>query len=221
MVYVRSKKFCCCLPVRFGVFVMSLGALIGGGFVAVIAWIQVTHLKANPLPKDSETSLYVYAALYTIISFVGAFGLIGAIGKKRALVQIFGALLNISLGLSVLSGAFAIYAMFKNPNTAALAKCVNGSTRLAVIDACKTAIKVSEVLITFVYIGSWLFQLYGCIIVHHYVQQLEEETDVKDMERSKASMGGPGYGAPMAYAVPVPAPSYPFTQPVQTSGSQF
>jgi hypothetical protein len=153
--------------------------------------------------------------LLSIISFVGAFGLVGAIGKNRALVQMFGALLNISLGLSVLSGAFAIYAMFKNPNTAALAKCVNGSTRLAVIDACKTAIKVSEVLVTFAYIASWLFQLCasvsarllfeanifadGCIIVHHYVQQLEEETDVQDMERSKASMSGPGYGAPMAY----------------------
>ena len=41
MAYVRSRKFCCCLPVRFGVFCMALIGLVGGGFFGVAGWTQV------------------------------------------------------------------------------------------------------------------------------------------------------------------------------------
>lgn len=44
MVYVRSRKFCCCLPVRFGVFVMALLGIFGGGAVSVVGWLQIKQL---------------------------------------------------------------------------------------------------------------------------------------------------------------------------------
>lgn len=63
MVYIRSRKFCCCLPVRIGVFVCSFYALssllgidefskligilgiVGGGVVAAAGWLEVKNLS--------------------------------------------------------------------------------------------------------------------------------------------------------------------------------
>lgn len=45
MVYVRSRKFCCCLPVRFGVFVIAILGIIGGGLVSVGGWLQIKRLR--------------------------------------------------------------------------------------------------------------------------------------------------------------------------------
>lgn len=62
--YVRTRSFCCCLPVRFGVFVraiakvtkkkevdialikqvLSLLGMVGGAFIAAIGWFQITQL---------------------------------------------------------------------------------------------------------------------------------------------------------------------------------
>ena len=44
MPYVRSRKFCCCLPVRFGVFCESLLGIAIGGFIGVVGWIEVSKL---------------------------------------------------------------------------------------------------------------------------------------------------------------------------------
>ncbi|KAJ7480735.1 hypothetical protein FB451DRAFT_1365156 [Mycena latifolia] len=210
MVYVRSKKFCCCLPVRFGVFIMSIMALLGGGLVTTLTWIQVKNLGEHPLPKSDEITLYIVASMFSLLALVGAFGLIGAMGKNTTLVSIFGGMLNVHLAFSVLTGAFAIYSLFKSSNADAVAKCVKGSTDQHVIDACKTALNVTKGLITGAYALSWIIELYGCIIVHNYVRQLHEEEDAK--ERSSAPMAG-------GYAVPVPVPSYAFTQPMQAHGN--
>ena len=41
MGYVRARKFCCCLPVRFGVFCMSLIGIVFGGIISIRGWIEV------------------------------------------------------------------------------------------------------------------------------------------------------------------------------------
>ena len=50
MVYgVHSKKFCCCLPVRFGVFVLALAQTVSSGFLAGITYWAIS--------QNSESSL--------------------------------------------------------------------------------------------------------------------------------------------------------------------
>jgi hypothetical protein len=43
MTYVRSHTFCCCIPVRFGVFILSTLFSLGGGIIAVSGWYGFTH----------------------------------------------------------------------------------------------------------------------------------------------------------------------------------
>ena len=43
MGYVPSRTFCCCIPVRFGVFIMSMLGLAGGSIIAAVGWHAVAH----------------------------------------------------------------------------------------------------------------------------------------------------------------------------------
>ena len=45
MPYVRSRKFCCCLPVRFGVFCEIILGIAVGGFFSVAAWLQINKFS--------------------------------------------------------------------------------------------------------------------------------------------------------------------------------
>jgi len=212
MAYVRSRKFCCCLPVRFGVFVMSVAALLGGGLVAVVGWIQVKALHDNPLPKSEEDSLYIHAVMYTLLALIGAFGLIGAICKKISLVSSFGSALGFHLGFSIATGIFTIYTLFKTTSTAAMSNCVNGSTDQTTIDACQSGVKILKGLVVAIYVVTWIVELYGVIIVNNYVKQLKEE------ELIGGAAAFPN--APMAAYAPPATGAYPFTQAPQAHGSQ-
>ena len=55
MPYVRSRKFCCCLPVRFGVFCESILGIAIGGFLSVAAFLELSQIS-KPVPFPSSSS---------------------------------------------------------------------------------------------------------------------------------------------------------------------
>jgi hypothetical protein len=87
---VRSHKFCCCIPVRFGVFILSTLCLVGGSIVAVVGWHAVTQkgtyslvllhhvliilLEQSNLSKRQEISLVITSISYTVLAIVSIFG---------------------------------------------------------------------------------------------------------------------------------------------------
>jgi len=215
MVYVRTRKFCCCLPVRFGVFVMSLVALLGGGLVAVAGWIQVKNLHDHPLAKDEENALYIHAAMYSLLALIGAFGLFGAISKNISSVSAFGSALGFHLGFSIATGIFTIYTVFKRNASVALSNCTNGSTDQSVIDGCKEGLDIVKGLVIAIYVVTWLVELYGCIIINNYVKQLKEEELV---EGTAVNPNAYIPNAPMTSYAPPPG-AYAFTQPTQAHGN--
>ncbi|KAJ7489462.1 hypothetical protein FB451DRAFT_1081087 [Mycena latifolia] len=211
MGYVRSHKFCCCLPVRFGVFVMSAAASLGGGLVAVASWIQVKNLHEHPVSKGDERALYINAIIFSILALVGAFGLFGTMSKKTSLVSLFGSMLGFHLGFSIATGVYAMFTLFKRNSDEALADCVNGSMDADTIDGCKNGLKLLKVLVVTAYVVTWLIELYGCIIVSSYVKQLKEEEAVRDGMAATPNAPVTVYAPPATYA---------FTQPGQSHGHQ-
>jgi len=213
MVYVRSRKFCCCLPVRLGVLILSLGISLLGGLVAVVGWIDVKNLRDNPLPKGDEISLYIHAAMFSILCLVGAFGFIGAIGKQRGLVSIFGTMLALHLVFSVATGIYTLYTLFKRNTDDALANCIINSTDPNPSESCHRGLKILKIVAVVAYCVSWLVELYACLVITSYVKQLREEEEANIVHPS-ASMSH-------YYAPPAPQPNaYPFSQPGQAQGNQ-
>jgi hypothetical protein len=220
--YVRSRTFCCCLPVRLGVFLLSLLAIAGGSFIAVFGWIQIFHLKQHPLGKIDQIALWIQCSLFTLLAVLAVFGFFGAIARNRAMISGFAIALAIHLGFSIASGAFSIYTMFARDSQAALDSCLQSANDSGSSDitaqTCKKGIILIKAVTVGVYVFTWLIQLYAYFIVERYVDQLDEERLADN-----AVVVVPGTmvmeaGGPRTTTYAAPAP-YLFTDPRQGFGA--
>ncbi|KII85614.1 hypothetical protein PLICRDRAFT_31775 [Plicaturopsis crispa FD-325 SS-3] len=216
MGYVRTRRFCCCLPVRFGVFVMGILGIVGGGLVAGAAWKQVMGLT-DAISMTNKIALYIQAVLYTLLAVLSLFGLVGTIIKGQRLVSAYSVMLWVHFGFSVGTGAFFLYSLFHETGQEDIAKCINGSDSTIQKDVCKGSFAVLRGVIVGVLVLIWLIELYGGFIVSNYAGQLEEE------DAAKLPMGPP---AGMVIGNPTPPPQmattyggYSFSAPNQSYGS--
>jgi len=215
--YVRSRTFCCCLPVRFGVFLLSLLGLAGGGLIAVVGWIQLSHLNEHPLGKIDQISLWIQTSMFTLLAVLAIFGFIGAIIKNRGMVSGFAIAIAVHLGFSIAAGSFAIYTMFARNSQATLDSCVQKANddSDATLQSCKNGVVLIKALVVVIYVLTWLIQLYAYFVVERYVDQLDEERMLENpiMPRTMVlQVGGPQVTAGVA------PPTYPFADSSQAFG---
>jgi len=211
MVYVRSRKFCCCLPVRFGLFCISILGIIGGGLVSVGGWLQIKQLPQHPLDNRDEVALWVQTIMYTLLAILSLFGLIGVFNKSRTLVSLYSTMLNSHLGFSIATGVFFLYTLFHRTGDNDIQNCVNGSTDDLKKEACKKGFEVMRGVIVGAFVLVWLIELYGCIIVANYVEQLDDEEAVN----YPSAISGP---APVATYNSNFEPKYAFAAPSNSYG---
>jgi len=175
MVYVRSRKFCCCLPVRFGVFVIAILGILGGGLVSVGGWLQIKQLPESSLDQRNKIALWIQTIMYTLLAILSLFGLIGVFSKTRSFISVYSTILYSHLGFSIATGIFFLYTLFYQTGDNDIQSCINGSTDDTKIEACRKGFETIRGVIVGVFVLIWLIELYGCIIVANYAEQLEEE----------------------------------------------
>ncbi|KAI0056130.1 hypothetical protein BV25DRAFT_1646828 [Artomyces pyxidatus] len=195
MAYVRSRKFCCCLPVRFGVFVMTLIGLLGGTIVAAAGWYHTGHKDNVNLTKNQEISLIISSVAYTALAIISLFGLIGVFAKNRGYVSLYSTLVWCHLGVNIATGVYFIYTLFHQVGDNDVNNCVGSSTDKIKQDACKAAFDVGRGITIGLYVFFWLIELWGCIIVADYVSQLEEE-EALDWRKDAPPAVSPGASVP-------------------------
>lgn len=221
---VRSRKFCCCLPVRFGVFILSLLAMVGGSFVAAVGWVQIAQLAKHPRDKSDEIALWIQTSMFTLLAILAVFGFIGTLVKNRRMISSFAIALAIHLGFSVAGGAFALYSLFKENPADAVARCLNdaGESSDATADSCRTSIAIVKGLMVAVYIVTWLIQLYAYFVVERYADQLDDEEMAKNtvvIPRTMNEVDAPQTnGQPVTTYGAFQQPPYPFSSPRQAFG---
>jgi len=200
----RTRTFLCCLPVRIGVFLLSLLSMAVGSFLAAIGWIRISRLSQHPLTKSDRIALWIHSVMFSILGFLAVLGFIGCLAKSRRMVAGFAIALAIHLGFSVASGIFSIYLLFRQTPEEAIDACANGSTDPAVVDSCKNGMGAIKGIIIAIYVVTWLMQLYAYFIVEWYVDQLDDEEMEKHAVISN-NMGQPSinnYGPTYAFSTP-------------------
>lgn len=195
MVYIRSRKFCCCLPVRLGTFVLTIFATALCGLAAASGWIRIVnnHKAHIELAESALISLYVQTGVYTIGALVSFFGLIGTIFKRRLLVSLYAKMLMFHLGFYVVAGSIYLYFLFKNTSESDIQKCIDkGNSTLhtdpnkVTKEVCQSAFAAAKGFALAVFIVVCLIELYAVIIAANYAGQLEDEDAAK---ASKYSLG--------------------------------
>jgi len=216
MVYVRSRKFCCCLPVRFGTFSIAILGIVGGGLISIGGWLQVKDLAQHPIDGRAKIALWIQTMMYTVLAVVSLFGLIGTFSKSRSLIALYSTILFSHLGFSIATGAFYLYTLFHQEENTDVQKCINGSTDNIKIEACKKGYEVIRGVIVGLFILIWLIELYGCIIVSNYVDQLDEE---ESLEYGRGGVGPAVTTVNNNFVAPQPN-SYAFGTPAHSYGVQ-
>ena len=122
---VHSRKFCCCLPVRFGVFVLSLVQCVSSAFLAGVMFWALNQKRecflentfrspgADSVTEEKlETNYKIIAtivgAISAVLAIVCLLGFIGSISRRQNLVRIYSMALNYMIALSIGSGIIAI-----------------------------------------------------------------------------------------------------------------
>jgi len=235
--YVRSRTFCCCLPVRFGVFALSLLAMVGGSFVAVMAFKQIHNLKEHPLPKGEILALWIHGLMFIFLAFLAIFGFIGALTKNRSKIATFAIAVAIHLGFSIASGIFTIISVFRQgaedqikqciaaggeASTGAIADTTAGAASGVTEAACKSGVNIMKAAMVIIYVITWGIQLYCYFVVERYADQLAEEEElghtVVQMPQAQQVQQVAANAVSQAQDQAAPAysafaPSYPFSAP--------
>jgi len=174
---VTSRTFLCCIPVRAGVVFLALLGAIGGGVITAATIIQLKHTVG------SKVALIIQVVIYLLLAIVSIFGLVGAIGRKLALVRLYFGMLVMHLIFNIVSGIVAMVHNFKDaPNY--IAQCASASEEPAVLKSCRDGANLWKGVMVTIFILVWLLEFWACSIVHKYSKQLNEEstTMVKDTE---------------------------------------
>ncbi|KAL0958904.1 hypothetical protein HGRIS_014222 [Hohenbuehelia grisea] len=183
MVYVRTRKFCCCLPVRFGVFFLTLLGTFGGGLLTILEILTLVTEKKIPLDSTQRVSAEISVVIWGLLTAISLLGFVGACTKNRLLISLFSGMLIFQLVLSIATGIFAIVVLFRDNAQVIIDQCLQderdkGNTSISESD-CRTGLALIKGLTVGLYVLIWLLSLYAIIIVNNYVKQLEDEDDVR------------------------------------------
>jgi len=186
---VRSRKFCCCIPVRFGAVMMTTLFLLGGSILAAVGWHGVTHKEQLHLTHNQEVSLVISSISHTLLALISLFGLIGCIIKRRSYISLYSTVIAFHLGFSIATGAFFIYTLFHKVGDSEINNCIandvddlNLNLNLNGIEDCMRGFMIYRGVLVAAYVVFWLLQLWGCVIVADYVAQLKEEEEGEELD---------------------------------------
>lgn len=217
--YLHTHTFCCCLPVRLGVFLLSLLAFAGGAFIAAIGWIQLSQLEQHPLGKTDQVSLWIQSLLFSFLAVLAVFGFLGAMIKSRGMVSGFAIAIAIHLGFSIAADCFSIYTMFSRDSQATLNSCLQKANDASdAMQSCKSGLVLIKAITVVIYVLTWFIQLCAYFVVERYVDQLDQERLFENpivMPRTMVmEVGGPQVTTYTGFA-----PTYPFANAQQAFGA--
>jgi len=150
--YVRSHTFCCCIPVRLGVFITSILGIGLGGLLTVAGIIQLKNLGHAPLSE--KWPYIIQIVVYGLYAVVSITAFIGATCRKLQLIRSYAVVLAVHLIFSIASGGYSLFHYFKDsPNV--VAECINGSTDATKIQVCKQG----EDVVKGVMVGVFYFRM--------------------------------------------------------------
>jgi len=215
MVHISSRKFCCCIPVRLGVFIMSMLGFAGGSIIAGVGWHAATHREQAHLTKNQEISVVITALSYTVLAIISLFGFIGTINKRQSYVSLYNTLVWYHLGFSIGTGAYFIYTLFHKVGEEDVNNCISGSTSPSKQDDCQRQFHVARAITIGLYIFFWLIELWGCVIVAEYVSQLQEEEAADIPAPAQMAASAPPMATTYNYGA-----QYAFSQPESSFGQR-
>lgn len=161
--------------------------------------------KNSGMSKQNEITLYIQTVMYTLLAVISLFGLVGTLIKNRSFISLYYSLVTFHLAFHIVTGAFSLYALYHKDGDRDIQNCINNANNgLSNSDGTQLTKEVCEKGFAFiryvaigVYVAVILVELYGCIIVGNYVDQLDEEEAAKFPKMSTTAFNNASINNPL------------------------
>lgn len=229
-----SKHFCCCIPVRFGVFLFSALSFVGSAFLALVLWAIfaaiVEHKTVNNIDFGTaktglKIGVAVAAGIYSVVAFIALLGFIGSIFRSRKLVKIYSSTTWFLVLLTAAASGVFYYFAYSGKEFFNGCEIPDGNGGE---HECRIVLKTwQKVVYTIVSVIVLLFYCYVASVIGRYVDQLESERvyddEYKLAKQTNSSTYAPTYYPPQAQETQQgllnPQHSYPYTDEAHRFGS--
>ncbi|KAK0521036.1 hypothetical protein OC835_007017 [Tilletia horrida] len=191
MGHSHRRYFCCCIPTRIAVLILSALTLAG---CIVNGWAIGNTLRSfdsssssssssngtgrgetwYSLPTGSKAILIADAVVVGLLGLSAIAGLVGALIRNRRLVGLYSFALWILFVAGLVLGSLAIWVGYRD-KAAWVQACIDNSSGVDLEDMCAKAWKPALIITIIVFAVIKLIQAYLCVIVTRYKHQLDAE----------------------------------------------
>lgn len=169
----HGKTFCCCLPVRIGVLVLSLLGVLFAGLLSIVLWFEVAN--GQSLTSGERAGFAVIALVETFLLVACLLGFIGVVVRKQLFVQIYAYFLYFHLLLNIAAAIFLLVEVTRFTNSAAYHLCLDTIRDDGAQKQCVGFLQTARWVYFAVSSVLLLIEMYVAIIVARYVNQIQRE----------------------------------------------
>jgi len=177
----RRPRFCCCLPVRICVIIMSLLGILLSGMLSVVLWFEVS--RADTLTSEQRGSFIGGAIVETFFFFISVVGLVGAIVRKQSFVTAYAIGLYIHFLINLSVAIYLLFVILHTTNADTVTLCQNVLKNEQAKDQCGSLFDSIRGLYAGLASFILVVELYGSIVATRYVFQIRREKREARMPR--------------------------------------
>jgi len=170
-----GRRFCCCIPTRFGVIAGSLLTFLITGALAIVIWFEVSTEHDMTFSPAARTEFILGGLLETLLFVASILGFIGGIVRKQLFITIYGYFLYVHFLINFGVGIFLLWRINHTTDVDVSVACHKTITNPDAQKQCASLLNDFRGFLNGIIVIVLLIELYGALIVTRYMRQLKLE----------------------------------------------
>ncbi|EPQ56139.1 hypothetical protein GLOTRDRAFT_110676 [Gloeophyllum trabeum ATCC 11539] len=181
-----AHHFCCCLPIRFGAFLISFVQFALNALLAVAVWVVVAHNKSHHVLDTNEAyrDAIAQGVLFTLTGVVALAAFIGTIRKSVSWIAPYAYVISILLAAKTIVAILQVILFLREPDSKLLSECTQDKNQSE--QTCHEALKWIKALSIILFVLPLVVESYALWIIYQYGEKLEDKEEEAAWSKSQA-----------------------------------
>ncbi|KAJ7510124.1 hypothetical protein B0H11DRAFT_1177373 [Mycena galericulata] len=204
MSFFRCRTFLCCMPLRTGVWLLALAAMMVSAPAAGGSWLEVFWMTHHPLALRDKVAVIIQGVVLSSLSFLSLLGFVAALKNARGAIYIYSKFIFIHTPLILLSLGLTLFTILHpdESNPLGVQNCLNGSSSPIISQFCSRGLSLVRVLPVGFLGASLIVQFYAWMVSISFAEELDVDTAGREFEKYYTSNLNPESNPPSMYPEP-------------------